>query len=97
MKQNLPIKLTNTYKEAYEKYGWEVGMEGFCVDWNMLSIAEMSNKNIEFVIKRRRVKFVISPNRAKEVCRHHSSIFTRKRDKRVVAVIPRSECERVKI
>lgn len=93
----LPIKLANTYKEADSKYGWSTGVEGFAVEWNMLTVAEMSGKEVEFRIKRRRSKYVINPTRAKEVAKAWGSIYTRKKDKKVIVVIPKSECERIKL
>jgi len=93
----LPIKLANTYKEAHSKYGWDSGVEGFTVEWNMLTVAEISEKNVEFIVKRRRSKYLINPTRAKSIAKKWGSVYTRKKDKKVIVVIPRSECERIKL
>lgn len=95
MQENFPIKLAKTYKEAHHKYGWQSGIEGFCVDWNMLRIAEMSNKDVEFIVKGRRKKFVINPAKALRVSKNWGSIYTRKRDQKVIVVVPKSECQEV--
>lgn len=94
---NIPIKLADSYKQAYAKYGWESGIEGFCIEYNLLGIAEMANKNIEFLVKRRRTKYLISPTKAKEVAKEWNSFFTRRSDGKLIVVIPQFVCEKIKI
>jgi len=93
--QTIPVKLHKTFKDADSKYGWEEGVEGLCVDFNTLTVAEMAQKRIEFVIKGRRKKFVIDPTKAKNIANRWDSFFTRRHDRKVVVVLPLNECERV--
>lgn len=96
MKPTIPVKLKDTYKEAYDKYGWDSGVEGFCIEYNMLKIAELAGKDIEFHVKRRRTKYLINPTKAREIAKEWGSFFTRK-DQKLVVVIPQAACEKVRV
>lgn len=93
MKELLPIKLKKPWTDAYKKYRWGFGIEGFCVDYHLIEIAEMCGKDLVFVIQCRKKKYVIDPQEAKSVAKIHRSVFTRHSDRKPVAVIPVTACE----
>jgi hypothetical protein len=90
--QVIPIYLEKPYQTAFIKYGWERGVEGFCIEYNMLQIAHMAGKTVEFSVKRRRKKYRIEPEMAQMVAKEHKSFFTNKMGK-VVVVVPANRCE----
>lgn len=92
IQQTIPVKLNETYAQAGIKYGWGVGVEGLTVEYNLVTIAEMADKALRFVIKRRKKQYVINATKAKEVAKLYGSFFTRK-DMKVIIVIPCSQCE----
>lgn len=92
MKQVITIKLAKTWSDAWLRYGWERGTEGFCVDYSLLTIAQMADKDILFTVKRRKRAYMIDPDYAKYVIKENASVFTRKKDKKPVAVIPSNKC-----
>lgn len=95
MINTIPIKLQNTYKNAYFKYGWQNGVEGLCVDFSLVQVAMMAKKDLDFVVKRRKAIYRINPSKAYRVANKWQSYFTRRKDHKLVIVVPRSECERI--
>jgi len=93
MKQTMNIKIKKTWQDAYMKYDWEDRTEGLCIDYSLLQIAEMAQKDLLFVIQKRSRKYQINPEYAQYVVKKHQSVFTRKSDRKPVAVIPLSKCQ----
>lgn len=89
----ISVKLQSIWSEAGSKYEFGKNIGGLCIDYSLLNIAQMAGKDIEFSVKRRKNKYRIAPMHAKEVCKQYKSVYTRKRDRKPVAVVPISACE----
>lgn len=97
MKPYIPVKLDKTWADAYVRYKWESGVEGFCVRKTIVHIAEMANKPLLFLVKRRRRGYMISPKQALEIANKYNAYYTISNLGRneLVVVIPRTACRSV--
>jgi len=93
--QVLQIKLAKEWPKANKKFGWVPEIVALPVEYNMLLIAQMANKHVQFSIDGRKDMFLISPETALEVVKLYRSVFTRVYDKKIIAVIPSSACNKL--
>lgn len=89
---NILIELRQPFFSAYQKYGWEDGVEGFGINEKLVNKALLEKRKLQ--IRYKSTNYVISPKNALSKSNLYGSVFIA-RDGTKLLVIPRTAFKRI--